>query len=408
MFALILILVIGDVAVFGFPLAMASTNPDKVESLSSNNSDTIPQDSKEELFKQANSFLTKQPTSVMDKTQLPASGNRHDFLELGPYCWPDSTSPNGLPYICEDAKGINPEFKAIPDYKNMLDLIERTYTLALAYHISQNDSYASKATELLRVWFLNNNTKMNPNMQYSEVIPGLNNGSHTGIITAHGFTEIIDALGLIENSPSWTRQDQQGMKIWFSDYLDWLMNSNLGIQEGKSRNNHGTYYAVQVSTISLFLNKTDITKRILQKVMDERIPVQILSDGRQPLELKRQKSLDYSSFNLVGLFELAKIGDLVGIDLWNFKTSNGASLQKALDYLLPYLLSNTTSPYVQKAPSDWGLSNAATLLREASIHYPDNELYMQAYKSMDRKYLNAYPFPEISGVLNNYFLKRAI
>ena len=394
MFALILILVIGDVAVFGFPLAMASTNRDKVnndiiDSLSSNNSDTIYQDTKEELFKQANSFLTKQSTSVMDKTQLPASGNRHDFLELGPYCWPDSRSPNGLPYICEDTRGINPEFYAIPDYQNMLDLIKRTKTLALAYHISLNDSYASKATELLRVWFLNNDTKMNPNMQYSEVIPGLNNGSRHGIISAHGFTEIIDALGLIENSPSWTRQDQQGMKIWFSDYLDWLMNSNSGIQEGESRNNHGTYYVVQVSAISLFLNKTDITKRILQESMDELIPAQILSDGRQPLELMRQKSLDYSSFNLIGLFKLAKTGDLVGIDLWNFKTSNGAGLQKALDFLLPYLLNNTTSPYVQKAPSGWGLSNAATLLREASIHYPDNEIYMKAYKSMDRKYLIA-------------------
>jgi hypothetical protein len=389
-FTAALILFIGNATVFGSSSVEAINPSDPVMiPMNTNNRDALFVDTKKDLIKQADLFLTKQPTSVMDKSQLPASGNRHDFLELGPYCWPDTKSPNGLPYICEDSRGVNPEFYAIPDYQNMLDLIKRTKTLALAYHHSQNDSYASKAAELLRVWFLNDKTKMNPNMQYSEVIPGLNNGSRHGIISAHGFTDIIDALELIENSTSWTKQDRQGMKIWFSDYLDWLINSNSGIQEGESKNNHGTYYMVQVSSISLYLNKTDITKHIIQRTMDELIPIQILADGSQPLELLRQKSLDYSFFNLLGLFKLANIGDHVGLDLWNFKSSNASGLKEGLDYLVPYLLNNKTSPHIQKVPSGWGMSSAATLLREASIHYPDNDRYIQAYNNLDRKYLIA-------------------
>jgi Alginate lyase len=386
------ILVMAGFAVFGFSFVMGNTNSDNVivdinRTSSSNNVNTNSNDSTKYLFAQANSLLSKRPTSVMDKTQLPASGDRHDFLDLAPYCWPDPKSPNGLPYICQDKMGINPEFYLIPDYKNMIDMIKRVKTLALAYHFSQNESYASKATDLLRVWFLNGDTKMNPNMQYAEVVRGKNNGTNGGIIGGKDFPEIIDSLNMIGNSRSWTSQDQKGMKLWFTYYLDWLMNSTAGVQEGKSRNNHGTWYNAQVSSIALFLNKPEITERFLQKTKLNLIPVQILPDGRQPLELRRASSLDYSVFNLLGLFKLANIGEHVGIDLWNFKTDRGAGLQEALDYLLPYLLNKTSWPYVQIDSVD--MEEVANLLGEAATNYADSEVYKQAYRSLDREYVNA-------------------
>ena len=386
------ILVMAGFAVFGFSFVMGNTNSDNVivdinGTSSSNNVSTNFSDSMKYLFAQANSFLSKRPTSVMDKTQLPASGDRHDFLSLSPYCWPDPKSPKGSPLICQDKMGVNPEFYTIPDFKNMQDMINRVKTLALAYHFSQNESYASKAADLLRVWFLNNDTKMNPNMQYAQVILGINNGTHAGIIGGKDFPEIIDTLDIISNSPSWTSQDQKGVKLWFTRYLDWLMNSSAGIQEGKSTNNHGTWYNVQVSAIALFLNKSEITERFLQKTQLELIPIQILPDGRQPLELKRPFSLYYSVFNLLGLFKLANIGEHVGIDLWDYKTDGGAGLQRAFDYLLPYLSNKSSWPYLQIDSVD--MDKVANLLGEAAEHYPDSEIYKQAYGSFDRKYVNA-------------------
>ncbi len=57
--------------------------------------------------------------------------------------------------------------------------------------------------------------------------------------------------------------------MWFSKYLDWLLNSNQGKEEAQKINNHGTYYKVQASSIALFLNKTGIAKNILQAMMQE-------------------------------------------------------------------------------------------------------------------------------------------
>ena len=111
-------------------------------------------------------------------------------------------------------------------------------------------------------------------------------------------------------------------------------------------NNHWTWYDVQISSIALFLNRTDIGKGILQTNLDKLISIQIKPDHRQPFELKRTNSWDYSLFNLQGLFKLASIGQHVGVDVWNYKNPQGAGLLTALDYLLPYL-KNHTWPYPQ-------------------------------------------------------------
>jgi hypothetical protein len=356
-----------------------------------NNNNPILQDSLRRLFLEANSYLTKNPVFVTEKTQLPASGDKHDFLSLAPYHWPDPTKPNGLPYIIRDGI-INPEVYSIPDRQNLDHTIYWVKTLSAAYYFSNNSQYASKAAELLRSWFLNNDTRMNPNLQYAETVPGKNNGSSTGVIAGHNLPDVIDAIGLIQHSPFWTKQDQRGMELWFSKHLNWLLNSDAGKKESQAINNHGTWYDVQASSIALFLNKTDVAKNILQSSLHKLIAHQIQPDGRQPFELRRTNSWDYSLFNLQGLFRLASIGHHVGIDIWNYKTSPAqgevrgtARLQAALDYLIPYAITKSQTipwPYRQIAPID--TKGLVDLLCQASIHYPtNNQSYIQAYKSLN-------------------------
>jgi hypothetical protein len=342
------------------------------------NKNQIAQESFKQLLGQAESYLTKEAKSVVEKKQIPPSGDKHDFLSLAPYRWPDPTKPNHIPYVYRDGE-INPEVFAIPDGANMDEMIQRVKTLSIAYYLTDNISYASKASELLRVWFLNNNTRMNPNLQYTEVIPGRNNGSHSGIIAGINFPDIIDSITLIRESTSWTEQDQKGIESWFDRYLQWLLNSDAGKKESKRLNNHGTWYSVQASSIAIFLNKTGFTRDIVNNNIDK-LAAKIRPDGSQPFELQRSTSLNYHIINLLGLFNLAKIADRVGIDLWNYKTPEGSGLQDALDYLLPYALKKETWPYKQIKPID--TSRLVDLLCQAIIHYDGIESYKEAYRSI--------------------------
>jgi Alginate lyase len=349
------------------------------------NNNTVLPASLKQLIIQADFFLTKKAASVIEKTKIPASGNKHDYLSLSLYYWPDPTKPNGLPYIIHDGI-VNPQVYSVPDKQNLEDMIHRVRILSIAYYFTDKPQYASKALELLRVWFLNNGTRMNPDLRYAEMTPGKNNGSSTGVMDAHNIPDIIDAIGLIQYSQLWTKQDQLDMQLWFSKYLDWLLNSDFGKKEAQATNNHGTWYYIQASSIALFLNKTDIAKNILESTMHKLIPEEIQPDGRQPFELRRTNSWDYSTFNLQGLFELAGIGQRVGMDLWNYKAPYGTArplLQTALDYLLPYALKKQPWPYPQIA-SPINTKAVANLLCQVIIHYPkNNQSYIQAYKSMD-------------------------
>ena len=339
------------------------------------------------MLLQANSFLSLRPTSVIEKDEIPASGDKHDFLSLAPYRWPDPDKPDGLPYVNYDGK-LNPEVYSVPDKKNMDDMVYRVKILSLAYFFTDNPQYASKAEELLRVWFLNNSTGMNPNLQYAEVVRGENNNNGTmrGILHGKYLPDLIDAIRLLQHSSSWSKQDQQGMELWFSKYLNWLMYSEHGEEERRQPNNHGTWYRVQASAIALSLNETDIAKFLLRDVWNELISRQIEPDGSLHYEVDRKNSLDYSTFNVLGLFRLATIGERLGIDLWNHKTPEGAGLQKTLDYLLPSLLNKETWPHSQIKLID--RKNMVDLLCRAAIHYQNNLSYTQACESASKKDIN--------------------
>jgi len=345
------------------------------------------------LVLQANSLLNKKPTSVVDKREVPPSGDIHDFLSLAPYRWPDPTKKDGLPYIGRDGK-TNPEIYSIPDKRNMDDMIHSVTVLAAAYHLTGKLQYASKAGELLRSWFLNNSTKMNPNLTYAETVRGKSKIYSAGIMAGRNLTDVVDAIGLIQHSSAWRNEDQAGIVSWFSQYLEWLLKSSSGKEEALKINNHGTYYYVQVSAIALFLNKTNITRNVLKASMEPQtsstfvapersISVKILPSGLQPFELQRTRSLDYSMFNLLGLFKLANIGQNAGIDIWNYKTDHAPLLQKAVDFLLPYIIKEHPWPFSQVTQTNRYL--ATDLLCQAIIHYSNrSDAYSDAYNIVSR------------------------
>lgn len=346
------------------------------------------------LILEANTYLKTKPPSVMDKGEVPPSGNKHDFLSLSPYRWPNPESQSGLPYVFRDGK-TNPEIFNAPDKHNLDKVTVMIKTLSLAYYFTDNPQYAQKASELLRVWFLNDETRMNPNLNYSEIIRGKPEINPAGIIAGEYIPQIFDAISIIKNSLSWNKADEEGMQNWFNRYLDWLLSSESGKIASMKINNHGTYYYLQVSSIALFLDKQDIVKEAVQSMIQESamssfrntphlLSSKITPDGKQPFELSRTKSLDYSMFNLLGLFNMAEIGEHVGIDMWNYKTVQGAGLRNALDYLIPYALEDKVWPYEQLVPIR--KEYLAPILCMASIKYGEynsNHTYYSYYESLD-------------------------
>jgi hypothetical protein len=286
------------------------------------------------------------PFSVMQKAVTPPSGDKHDYMSQAPYFWADPTKPNGLPYIRRDGER-NPELKRISDHDELGRLGEDARLLGLAYYFTGKPEYATRAGLLLRTWFLNPATRMNPNLEFGQGIPGINTGRGIGLIETRSIIPALDAVGLIAGSDAWTAADQRGMEQWVDHFLHWMRTSSKGKDEDAAKNNHGTWYDLQVTDYALFLGNRQLAVDTLERVKSRRIALQIEPDGRQPLELARTNAWGYSIGNLDGLTQLADMGRDVGIDLWNYSSSDGRSIRVALDFLLPYAEGNKQWDYQQ-------------------------------------------------------------
>lgn len=341
----------------------------------------------EHLLKLADKAMTEGPFTVMTKTQVPPSGDKHDYLSLAPYFWRDSSKANGLPWIRKDGQ-INPETRGDNvDYNVKNHFFRNVRILALAHFFSGEKKYAVKAEELLDVWFLNPSTKMNPNLNYAQGIPGLNEGRCFGIIEFGGIANVITAIELLEKKNALTAKKKEQLRKWLSDYLNWLQTSEFGIEEKTRSNNHATHYDVQVICLLLFLDRKEDAKKILESVKTERIATQIEPDGSQPHELARTKGLSYSMMNLRGFTKLAYYGKRNGVDLWNYKAQNGASIQKAFAFLAPYASGEKEWDYQQINKLDDTKKNLKKLFRIAADTFGPNEILdPDLYNDLDKDY----------------------
>ena len=289
------------------------------------------------LEREAQKALSDVPFTIMSKGVTPPSGDQHDYMSQAPYFWPDPKKPNGLPYIRRDGQR-NPEINKITDHKSIDDLENAVETLALAYYFKGDEAYAAKAVQLLRTFFLDSQTRMNPNLEYAQFIPGVNTGRGIGLIETRGFTRVVDAVGLLKGSKALTPDDERNLKVWFGKFLQWMLDSKNGREESAAKNNHGTYYDVQVASYAMFVGRMDLAKQVLETARQKRIAAQIEPDGRQLLELARTKAWSYSNGNLDGLMQLAILAGHVNVDLWNFQTHDGRGIRRALDFLTPVAL----------------------------------------------------------------------
>jgi len=319
---------------------------------------------------EAHKALTAGPFSVVMKEPTPPSGNKHDYMSQAPYFWPDPNKAGGLPYIRRDGER-NPEINRITDHRSLDQMVAAVETLALAYYFQSNEEYATKAVQLLRAFFLDPDTRMNPHLQFAQAIPGVNTGRGIGLIETRGLTRVVDAVGLLAGSKALKEADRRGLEDWFGKFLKWMLESKNGRDEAAAKNNHGTYYDLQVTSFALFLGEKEFAKDILRTARTNRIAAQIEPDGRQPLELARTKAWSYSVGNLDGLMLLARLGENVGVDLWNYQTGDGRSIRRALDYLVPVALGEQKWTYQQLG--EWPPQMLFPLLRRAATKYEDRQ-----------------------------------
>lgn len=291
----------------------------------------------ERLRKSADALLDEPDVSVTDKDVAHAAptGDVRDYTSLSVYYWPDEKDP-AAPWIRIDGNR-NDAGVSLFDSPRLFKMCERVTTFAQAWWFTGDQRYARAAAGQLRRWFVDEQTRMNPNMEYAQFVPNLNKGTQWGIIDANRFHEVYNAVGLIAGSGEWSDQDQQTMRRWVLDFNRWLTTSENGVAEGNTHNNHAVYYDMLVAGGALFAGDGETARRVLADVPSRRYASQIEPDGSMPHELARVNAASYVGMNLMGFIHLAIMGEQAGVDLWHASAGDGRNLRNAIEWTMSYV-----------------------------------------------------------------------
>ncbi len=294
------------------------------------------------LIASADKLLDAKPTTVMDNDDKrlvkpeTMGASKHDFLNTSKYVWPDGKG--WLKY--DETQGVNTDWRNY-SVSGLGPMVNRIKTLGLAYYFSGDEKYAAKAVEFARVWYLDPETKMNPNYQYGVVRPvngkpGEYVTGPAGVINCHSHTYVMAGLSLIRGSKAYTPEFDKGMKEWVSQLYDWMLNHEYGKAEDRSKGNHAVAYDQVMLSFALFVGNDAEAKRIVDSFPEKRIFKQIEPNGEMAQETRRESGFHYSNYNLGHLMEFCDMAMEINPKLY-YSNQDGRSIENAIKFLVPYL-----------------------------------------------------------------------
>lgn len=264
------------------------------------------------LLRRAEVALTVAPRSVTHKTTLPPSGDKHDYMSMGPYWWPNPDTPTGLPYVQRDGQRNPQVLGNALDSQRLQNMLSDARDLALAHHFTGELRFAHKAADVIRTWFIAPATRMNPSLRFGQAVPGVAEGRGIGIIDTRDLWWVMDAVALIAPSGAGlTGAEQQQLQAWWADYAHWLHTSALGRDEAAEKNNHGLFFDVQLAALWLATGQTDKARQLVFNAQARRFAAQFDTQGRMPLELARTRPYHYHTFTLQAATRLARYAQVL-------------------------------------------------------------------------------------------------
>jgi hypothetical protein len=345
------------------------------------------------VLKAANKYLHDQPVTVAAAHSPRSAGGLHDFFSEGDYWWPDPKNPDG-PYIQRDGES-NPD-NFVEHRKAMIRMSLIVPACAAAYKLTRDRKYADHAAKHLRAWFVDESTRMNPNLEFAQAIKGRFTGRGTGI---------IDTLHLVEPARAAAQIDMpadslEGVKKWFAEYLVWMTTSKNGIQERDAKNNHGTCWVTQVAAFAQLTGNSELTAYCTNRYKTVLIPNQEAADGSFPEELRRTKPYGYSLFNLDAFAILTQTLSTKSDSLWKWQLPDGRGMAKAVAYMYPFILDKKTWPLKPDVMyfDQWPVRQPSLLFAGLALDKPE---YLELWRKLEGD-------PTVEEVLRNWPVRQPL
>ena len=188
-------------------------------------------------------------------------------------------------------------------------LVQNCTMLTLASYFSDDNSYADHAVSIIKEWFLDQNTKVNPSKVFTEA-------THRLLKTTYVYT-LFDSLRLLRKKGRFSEDEWHGLQRWFTQVMEAMDQSARAWRLGYTSKDHiGLYYDIQYSSIAAFINNsTQMYKTIQDSIA--RLYEHVAPDGTLHNEITKKSCESNQIFALAGWQTMDRMASKLGIDLWN-------------------------------------------------------------------------------------------
>lgn len=357
----------------------------------------VAQTDRERVLKQAEVYIQQEPVTVVAAQCDRSQGGLHDFYSEGDYWWPDPKNPDAA-YIRRDGESNPNNFTA--HRKAMRRMSIQVASLTAAYKLTGDKKYAAHALAHLRAWFVDEATRMNPNMQYAQAIKGRVPGRGVGLIDGIHFVEPVQAVMVLHQMKAMPEKDYQAIKAWFADFLNWMTTHPYGIDERDRKNNHGTCWVMQAAQYARLTENEQILDYCRERYKNVLLPNQMAENGSFPLELKRTKPYGYSLFNLDAMAMVCQILSTPKDNLWTFSLPDGRGMRKAMEFMFPYIRDKSLWPFQHDVMywDQWPVRQPSLLFGGMALNRTE---YIKLWKKLK-------PLPETDEGLRNFPIREPL
>lgn len=339
---------------------------------------------RERVLRLAAAAMAREPVTLrsaeLPRHAVAAGVQPGDFLSMGDYWWPNPEAPNGLPYVRRDGQSNPENFDA--HRLLMREMRDVVAALAAGYVVAGEAATAHRAMEWLRVFFVDEATRMQPHLRFAQAIPGVTPGRGIGIIDTLHLVEVVPALEAVAGAPGVDPATVAAVQRWFGDYLRWMLTHPNGREEGATRNNHSVAYWLQVALFARAAGDLTALAEAGRQWREVMLPDQMGLDGGFPRELARTKPYGYAIFQLDNVVLLTDVLAESEPDIWQFRLSDGRSVERALAYLYPFLADKSTWPLAPDVEhfADWPVRGPALLLGGLRLGRPE---YLDLWRRLE-------------------------
>ncbi len=259
------------------------------------------------------------------KSQSPWNTAYNDLMNQANEAYNSSIPILGHHYYCGKPYG------ASPDYQIIIKFGKYTRALGLMYAISGQTKYADKLIDYIYIWCVDQNTKMYPAIQGCSTEETIHQINVTIPGMFYGADLIWNYWGNLSDV------NRRGYRDTLQDWTDDLVSNIKGYdlcRETYCQNKEMWRQVLIASGSVISENNTWLNEsfgKYKQLISPSYKGGMISPDGCLPSEVNRDTGLEYSTFAMKAMISLCEIARHNSVDLYNYKNSEGSSIETVLD-----------------------------------------------------------------------------